>query len=142
MKHILSLIRTPSEPNPESPEQQNIRTRLQNISVALLTPYSRQVKLLTQEVGNHDHTVVSTIDGFQGRESDVVIFSTVRSNMSGDIGFVEDSRRLNVAWTRPKLALIVVGDPRTLPTNPLWERAIRACKEVIVTVPEPPATAA
>ncbi|KAH9924542.1 AAA domain-containing protein, partial [Fomitopsis serialis] len=68
--------------------------------------------------------VVSTLGGFQGREADVCILSTVRANMEGDIVFVEDARRLNVAWTRPKLGLIVVGSRTTLEGNsPLWKRA-------------------
>ena len=81
--------------------------------------------------------VVSTIDGFQGREGDVVVFSTVRCNADGDIGFVEDERRLNVAWTRPKLGLIIVGDRRTLEaTSALWKRALAACTEVVIAKPE------
>ena len=136
-KHILSLLRTPSDT--DSPDHRDVLLRLQKLTVGLLTPYSRQVKLLSQEIGANDNTMISTIDGFQGRESDIVIFSTVRSNMEGDIGFVDDERRLNVAWTRPKLALIVIGDPRTLSNNALWGRAIRACKEVLITLPEPEA---
>ncbi len=81
--------------------------------------------------------VVSTIDGFQGREGDIVVFSTVRCNTEGDIGFVEDERRLNVAWTRPKLGLIVIGDRRTLETtSALWKRALAACREVVIAKPE------
>lgn len=140
VKHILTLLRTASAQ--DWPDHREIITRLQSISVALLTPYSRQVKLLTEEIGANEHTAVSTIDGFQGRESDVVIFSTVRCNMEGDIGFVEDHRRLNVAWTRPKLALIIVGDRKTLSTNPLWVRALQACAEVVITLPEEPTMAA
>ncbi|TCD62010.1 hypothetical protein EIP91_007628 [Steccherinum ochraceum] len=132
VKHMLSLLRTPS-----SDSEDAALARLQSISVALLTPYSRQVKLMTEEIGTNEHTVISTIDGFQGRESDVVFFSTVRCNVEGDIGFVEDMRRLNVAWTRPKLALIIVGDRRTLSTNQLWSRALDACTEVQITLPEP-----
>ena len=81
--------------------------------------------------------VVSTIDGFQGREADVCIFSTVRANIEGDIGFVEDARRLNVAWTRPKLGLIVVGSRSTLIAHSaLWKRALEACQEVEIQLPE------
>ncbi|THH29680.1 hypothetical protein EUX98_g4493 [Antrodiella citrinella] len=135
-KHILTLLRTPSDQ--EAPDDRgSILTRLRAITVSLLTPYSRQVKMMTEEIGTNEHTVVSTIDGFQGRESDVVIFSTVRCNMEGDIGFVEDLRRLNVAWTRPKVGLIIIGDRRTLSTNALWVRALDACTEVVITLPEP-----
>ena len=102
----------------------------------LLTPYARQVKLLQQEIQLNQCTVVSTIDGFQGRESDIVILSTVRSNMNNDLGFTEDARRLNVAWTRPKLGLIIVGNERTLKSNEMWQRALNACRHVSIQVPE------
>jgi hypothetical protein len=79
---------------------------------------------------------VFTIDSFQGRESDIIIFSTVRCNVERDIGFVEDERRLNVMWTRAKLALIIVGDRTTLTAKGLWERALKSC--IDVTLPEDP----
>lgn len=127
--HILSLLRTP-----RTSEE---RSDLSQFSIAVLTPYSRQVKDLKDAIPSPINTVVSTIDGFQGREGDVVIFSTVRCNAQGDIGFVEDAKRLNVAWTRPKLALIIVGDRRTLTTtSALWSRALQHCKEVVITLPE------
>ncbi|RDX43226.1 RdRP-domain-containing protein [Lentinus brumalis] len=131
VKYIVSLIRRPAEASEEH------QTRLRSASIALLTPYSRQVQLLKQTIPASMDVVVSTIDGFQGREGDIVVFSTVRCNTEGDIGFVEDERRLNVAWTRPKLGLIVIGDRRTLETtSALWKRALAACREVVIAKPE------
>ncbi|KAI1783489.1 putative restrictase [Ganoderma leucocontextum] len=133
VKHIVSLLRTPIEPHGDNDHH----ARLQGLTIAVLTPYSRQVQLLRQTIPGGMEVVASTIDGFQGREGDIVIFSTVRCNADGDIGFVEDERRLNVAWTRPKLGLIIVGDRRTLEaTSALWKRALAACTEVVIARPE------
>lgn len=101
--------------------------------ITVLTPYTKQVSELKSRVPND--VGVFTIDSFQGRESDLIIFSTVRCNVERDIGFVEDERRLNVMWTRAKLALIIVGDRATLEEKSgLWKRALDSCKPV--TLPE------
>lgn len=77
-------------------------------SVGILTPYAGQVSVLERMLVECDNDLssasicVSSVDGYQGQEADVIIFSTVRSNPSNTLGFVSDARRLNVAITRAK----------------------------------------
>ncbi|KAJ6450385.1 AAA domain-containing protein [Mycena sanguinolenta] len=94
------------------------------LSITVLSPYTKQVQAL-KRITPHSFT----IDSFQGRESDIIIFSTVRSNVEHDIGFVDDPRRLNVMWTRARLALIIIGDRVTMGENALWKRALDTCTE-------------
>lgn len=105
------------------------------LKITVLSPYRKQDQALK---GILPSDVPSfTIDSFQGRESDIIIFSTVRCNAEGDVGFVEDPRRLNVMWTRARIALIIIGDRRTMTqTSGLWKRAIESCTEVPITIPE------
>jgi regulator of nonsense transcripts 1 len=103
------------------------------LTITVLTPYRKQFKALQGALPSS--VKCSTVDSFQGRESDIIIFSTVRCNVEGDIGFVDDERRLNVMWTRAKLALIIVGDRSTMTekaANVRWKRAIDSCTEVKV----------
>ena len=102
-------------------------------NIGIIAPYKSQINLLTRllikdekmrerfinvlskeraiEVANIE---IKTVDGFQGREKDAIIFSTVRNNSSGYIGFLADRRRLNVGLTRAKRALFVIGNTKTL----------------------------
>lgn len=84
--------------------------------IAVLSPYAAQVHLLSQQIRSVYGTSleVGTVDGMQGREKDVVILSLVRSNDEQQVGFLHDSRRLNVAMTRAKRQLVVVGDADTV----------------------------
>ena len=86
--------------------------------IAVVTPYAAQVRLirrLTKKLVNGPPYVeVSSTDGFQGREKEAVVFSSVRSNDYGSVGFVSDWRRVNVSFTRARRGLIVIGNDVTL----------------------------
>ncbi|KXZ45061.1 hypothetical protein GPECTOR_59g670 [Gonium pectorale] len=84
--------------------------RLAAADIGIITPYRAMVALLQA----HPGLEVATVDGFQGREKAVVLLVTVRANDRGRVGFVDEARRLNVAITRAKAALVVIGSRRTL----------------------------
>jgi len=81
--------------------------------IAVIAPYAAQVRWL-REQWDADDLEIDTVDGFQGREKEAVVISCVRSNSTGEIGFLADTRRMNVALTRARRKLIVVGDSATL----------------------------
>ena len=81
--------------------------------IAVITPYAAQVRWL-REQWDSDTLEIDTVDGFQGREKEAVLISCVRCNSTGEIGFLGDTRRMNVALTRARRKLIVVGDSSTL----------------------------
>lgn len=101
-----------------------------NWSIGLIAPYSAQVRMLkhlifdTFEFPNlrafSDWMTIDTVDGFQGQERDLMLISLTRSNEKGEIGFLADERRMNVALTRAKRKLIVIGDSSTLANNPFF----------------------
>lgn len=88
--------------------------------IGIISPYADQVKLIQEKTP----VEVKTVDGFQGREKEIIIISTVRSNDNGNIGFLSDLRRLNVAITRAKRKLIIIGNKDTLESNPTYSRLI------------------
>lgn len=88
--------------------------------IGIITPYADQVKIIQ----DNTPVEVKTVDGFQGREKEIIIISTVRSNNNGNIGFLQDLRRLNVAITRAKRKLIIIGNKNTLKNNPTYNRLI------------------
>jgi hypothetical protein len=79
----------------------------------VITPYSAQVRLLRERLDGNG-LEVDSVDGFQGREKEAVLVSLVRSNADAEIGFLADIRRMNVALTRARRKLIVVGDSATI----------------------------
>ncbi|KAI3941858.1 hypothetical protein MKW92_001566 [Papaver armeniacum] len=92
----------------------------QNLSIGIISPYIAQVAAIQDKVGKkydkHDgfSLMVKTVDGFQGGEEDIIIISTVRSNKGGSIGFLSNFQRANVALTRARHCLWILGDERTL----------------------------
>lgn len=95
--------------------------------------FSRLEKLCSDQGCNiHDTIEINTVDAFQGSEKDIIIFNCVRSNfetyVEKSLGFLLDERRLNVAITRPKFFLMVVGNQKTLKKSGVWENMINYCK--------------
>jgi superfamily I DNA and/or RNA helicase len=91
--------------------------------IAIIAPYAAQVRILRQRIP-HSEVEVDSVDGFQGREKEAVIVSLVRSNRENEIGFLEDIRRMNVALTRARRKLIVIGDSATIAAHPFYQRMV------------------
>src|SRR5436190_18572594 len=98
--------------------------------VAVISPYDGQVQKLRQLLHGLDELEIDTVDGFQGREKEAVVVSLVRSNPHGDLGFVADIRRINVALTRARKKLIVVGDSATIARHPFHEGFVRYAEAI------------
>lgn len=98
--------------------------------IGVITPYDDQVDVLRRKLGKIDGLEIKSVDGYQGREKEVIVISFVRSNDRGEIGFLKDLRRLNVAITRAKRKLIMVGDSKTLSNNGVYRRLIEHVKDM------------
>jgi superfamily I DNA and/or RNA helicase len=96
--------------------------------VAVITPYRGQVRLLRDLLADVPGLEVDSVDGFQGREKEVVVITLVRSNREGEIGFLADTRRTNVALTRARRKLVVIGDSATLANDPFYGRLLTYCE--------------
>ena len=105
--------------------------------IGVVTPYEGQRSYLVQYLQYsgqlhakiYQDIEIASVDAFQGREKDIIIISCVRSNEHQGIGFLADPRRLNVALTRGKYAVIVVGNPKVLTRHPLWNHLLHHFKE-------------
>ncbi len=100
-------------------------------SVAIISPYKQQLSVLNEALSNtplllpyRSHISINTIDSFQGQERDIVYISMTRSNAEGIIGFLSDIRRMNVAMTRARKKLVIVGDSATLAGLPFYSEFI------------------
>ena len=101
----------------------------ERIDVGVISPYRAQVQYLRQLISKRDFfkpfrklISVNTVDGFQGQERDIIIISMVRDNEQGQIGFLRDLRRMNVAITRARMKLIILGDAATLTKHPFYRQ--------------------
>jgi len=100
-------------------------------SIAIVSPYKQQITILKDQIEHSPelqevsaHISVNTIDSFQGQERDIVYISLTRSNAEGVIGFLSDIRRMNVAMTRARKKLVVIGDSATLASSGFYEEFI------------------
>lgn len=98
-------------------------------SIAVLAPYARQVDIMKDLQSSK--VVVNSIDGFQGREADNVVYTSTRYNVHSEIGFLKDLRRLNVVLTRAKSAFILIGDRATLIGGDVNEEATEVWKRLL-----------
>ncbi len=96
---------------------------LRGRDIAVIAPYAAQVRWLRQNSPD-ERVEIDTVDGFQGREKEAVIISLVRSNPEGEIGFLADARRMNVALTRARRKLIVIGDSATVGGNDFFAKLL------------------
>jgi superfamily I DNA and/or RNA helicase len=98
--------------------------------IGIVTPYEAQKRELKSIIKQAGHRIsVDTVDGFQGSERELIIFSAVRSNEHGVLGFLKDKRRLNVMITRAKRGLIVIGNLNLLSRDPIWKSFISWCQD-------------
>jgi len=93
-------------------------------AVGIITPYRAQVRWIREKLADVPELEVDSVDGFQGQEKEAILFSFVRSNPEGEIGFLADTRRTNVAFTRARRSLLVIGDSATLSIHPFYQRLI------------------
>lgn len=98
--------------------------------LVFITPYNGQLQQAKELLSNLEIKRFSTIDSFQGQEADVVLLSLVRSNKNQQIGFLKDYRRMNVALTRAKKQLILIGDSATIGFDPFYQKLLDYVEEV------------
>ena len=106
------------------------------IDIGIISPYKEQIEWLKDNLTEFElnqtklnSLQIKTIDGFQGEERDVIYISLVRSNQDQEIGFLSDIRRMNVAITRAKKKLVIIGDSATIGSNPFFKSYLEYCEK-------------
>ncbi len=103
-------------------------------SVGIISPYKEQTTYIQEALEEHEQLWelaaidINTVDAFQGQERDIIYISLVRSNAKKEIGFLKDFRRMNVAMTRAKKKLVIIGDSATLEKYPFYQNLVAYCK--------------
>lgn len=127
VKHFMALL-----------EQLGIETLIDNqVSVGIIAPYKAQVALINDLLDGYlvennlrDNVSVNTVDAFQGQERDIMYISLTRSNDAAEIGFLKDTRRTNVALTRARHKLVVIGDSATLGSDAFYDQMVAYFQEI------------
>lgn len=105
-----------------------LKMGVESSQIGCITPYDGQRKYVQEHMRRsgplaasvYEAIEVNSVDAFQGREKEIILVSCVRSSETQGIGFLSDPRRLNVALTRARVGLVLLGNPRVLSKNPLW----------------------
>ncbi len=117
----------------ENLQQQLPPEQVAKLTIGIISPYKAQVRLLNElllDTAFAQLTEANTVDGFQGQERNIICISLVRSNENGEIGFLKDTRRMNVAMTRAKQKLVMIGDSATLSQHSFYEQLLNYAEQI------------
>lgn len=118
-----------------------IDSGIKSENIAIISPYSAQVALIRELMSSNNiksagnGVEINSIDAFQGREKDAVIISMVRSNPDGVVGFLAEMRRINVAMTRAKKQLVIIGDSDTLSRDAKLKGLVITIFQIVFVLP-------
>jgi ATP-dependent RNA/DNA helicase IGHMBP2 len=132
LKHLQNLLEQFPATDPENGTETPLK-------VGIISPYRAQINYLKDQVeqipqlhdmANQKRLTIGTVDGFQGQERDIIYISMVRSNERSEIGFLADIRRMNVAMTRARKKLVIVGDSATLSSDPFYQEFVQYTEDI------------
>src|SRR5688572_20145037 len=132
LKHLQNLLQQFPEKDPETGEPTPL-------TIGVISPYRAQINYLKDQVeqlpelhelANKKQLSIGTVDSFQGQERDIIYISMVRSNDRGEIGFLADIRRMNVAMTRARKKLVIIGDSATLTYDPFYKEFVEYTEDI------------